>query len=165
MSLINSEIYGSAQVAATLHGLPDKIKQAAERGTSAVVMLLAAHIVSQKLAGQVLKRPTGTLASSVARSPRVVTDGNAVVGTVGTNIGYGLAHEYGGTFTQDVPAGLRKIEQAFGRAIAPRDVRFKAHRRMVKLPQRSFLRTSLHELEQSGVIVNTLRRYVVESVK
>lgn len=165
MTMMRSEIMGAAQVAFSIEGLPDKIKTAAEKGTSKLVFLLAAHIVSRKLAGQVLKRPTGTLASSVAASPRVITDGVAIVGTVGTNLGYGLEHEYGGQVTHHMPEQVRKISQAFGRAIAPRDVRFRAHRVSYNLPQRSFLRSSLIELERSGVIVNTLRQAVAEAVK
>ena len=62
---------------------------------------------------------------------------------IGTNVVYARIHQLGGQVegTFDVRRHVRTIRQAFGRAIAPKKVKVKAHRRTVDftLPARPFL--------------------------
>jgi len=79
---------------------------------------LQAYIVTSKLSGQVLKRRTGLLASSInVGGPQTTSefrsDNSYIVGKVGTNVVYAAIHEYGGqvhkvsskgkSFTQNFP--------------------------------------------------------------
>jgi len=62
---------------------------------------------------------------------------------VGTNVKYAAAHHFGinKTVNQRVRAHIRRITQAFGKPIALREVRVKAHARQMKmrLPARPFM--------------------------
>lgn len=55
---------------------------------------LRGYIVKKKLSGQVLKRRTGRLASSIEAEQYIV--GGGVVGRVGSNLKYAKIHETGG---------------------------------------------------------------------
>lgn len=60
---------------------------------------LADYIAEHKLSGQKLNVRTGSLRRSLqeSRAKKVITMGNNVIGTVGTNLKYAAIHEYGGT--------------------------------------------------------------------
>lgn len=100
-------------------------------------------LVKQKLSGEVLDNVTGRLRRSI-NVERQDSD-TTLVRTVGTNVRYARAHEYGFTGTVNVREHLRHITQAFGRPIRPRDVVVHAHAMRMHLPERSFLRSALQE--------------------
>lgn len=58
---------------------------------------------------------------------------------VGTNVRYARVHQLGIDRTVAVPDTVRVVRQAFGRPIPPRQVLFKAHRRVMRIPARPFL--------------------------
>ncbi len=90
---------------------------------------LQAYIVTSKLSGQVLKRRTGLLASSInVGGPQSTSEFSAdesyIVGKVGTAVVYGAIHEYGGQVTRTSRLG-KTFTQNF--------------------PERSFLRSGLQD--------------------
>ena len=122
------------------------IRGRARQSIGRLTLKLQRNIKRDKLTGQVLGVQTGTLRRSI---DRVVRDGqDNIDGVVWTNVKYGLAHEYGFRGAVSVRTHLRQIKQAFGRSISPRAVNVNAHTRNVNMPERSFLRTALREMEQ-----------------
>lgn len=122
--------------------------------------------VKQKLSGEVLHVRTGVLRSSITSRTQVA--GDSVVGSVGTNVRYGRVHEYGFKGIVTVNAHIRrtqaqmrkatysrrnkdgelasKVRQTgkYGRSTGATQVT--THQRQVNFPERSFLRSSLHEM-------------------
>jgi len=117
-------------------------------------------IITQKLSGQVLKRRTGNLASSInVGGPMTATDFFAtpaeIIGRVGTKVWYGKVHEYGGSFT--VKAHDREVSQVFGKSVTP----FTQHVRSytANFPERSFLRSGLKDMssQMRDAIANAVK--------
>jgi phage gpG-like protein len=109
-------------------------------------MQLASRVKEQKLSGQVLNVRTGRLRRSITFS--VNEQDGAVVGLVGTNVEYARPLEFGGTMDERVREHMRTIKQAWGKALKnPKAVQVRAHTRHVVLPERSFLRSALGEMQ------------------
>ncbi len=65
---------------------------------------------------------------------------------VGTNVIYAAAHQFGDREPHQIPAHIRVIKQAFGRALAsPVAVNVRAHVIRTNLPQRAFLGVSISD--------------------
>jgi phage gpG-like protein len=103
-------------------------------------LALQRHVVEDKLSGQVLNVRTGTLRRSITQE--VKESPGVIVGSVGTNLGYGLAHEFGATIQH--PGSVARRAKALHWVAAGQDV-FAAWTRphTIKLPERSFLRSAL----------------------
>jgi phage gpG-like protein len=121
-------------------------------------------IVKQdKLSGQVLRAPTGTLRRSITQ--KVIKTDSSIVGIVGTNVPYARPHEFGFKGNVTVQEHLRTIKVAWGREIrsGPIQIAVRGHTRRVNMPERSFLRSALREMtpeiekEMLSVITTTLR--------
>ena len=81
-------------------------------------------------------RDTGLLANSIT------SDGTDDDITLGTNVSYAAAHQFGKQGTENVKAHERRITQAFGRRLAqPLTVRVGAHTRQANLAARPFFPT------------------------
>jgi len=94
----------------------------------------------------VLKVQSGRLKRSI--NQRVDGAGtDKVSGTVGTNLVYARPHEMGFSGIVNVKEHLQTRTQAFGRPISPIQVSIKAHKMKMNLPERSFLRSALADLE------------------
>ena len=119
-------------------------------------------IAVRKVSGEVLNVRTGRLRRSINQI--VLARGSEVTGIVSTPVEYAPPHEYG--FKGQVPVAehLRTIKAAFGRSIAPKSITVRAHLRSVELPERSFLRTALRELETTGAIDREVARAVKDIV-
>lgn len=100
-------------------------------------------IVKAKLSGPVLKNRTGRLRRSI--NERLTETADEISASVGTNVNYARAHELGFEGVVNVREHLRTITQAFGNPIAPTQVHVGAHPRHMRLPVRSFLRSTLRE--------------------
>jgi phage gpG-like protein len=87
-----------------------------------------------KRQGQILV-DTGRLRSSIANKV------NLALGEVeiGTNVQYAKAHNEGFSGQVNIKSHVRKIDQAFGRKIAPRSVQVSSHKRQMNIPKREFL--------------------------
>jgi hypothetical protein len=143
---------------------PQKHKEILEDALLACGMLVQANAKREQIirGGQKVKgvqsKPhpsrltsrTGTLRSSIStswhRSPFELDVGTFETG-VGTKMKYGRAHELGFRGTVAVPSHWREIRQAFGKPIAPRSTKIKAHSRQMKLPKRPFLKPAVKAVE------------------
>lgn len=100
----------------------------------------------EKVSGDVLKNRTGTLRRAI--NQRVVVGYWRVVGTVGIKLRYAAAHEFGCHKTVTVPEHLRMMRVAWGRPVKePRQIMVGTHKMKMNIPERSFLRSSLKELQ------------------
>lgn len=110
------------------------------------VAIVQAHVVKEKLSGQVLKRQTGHLARSIKTQIKGTgLNSHGIIGVHG-NLKYAAAHEYGYKGTVTVPSHKRTITKAFGRSLNG-SVTFTvgSYRMKMNLPERSFLRTALND--------------------
>lgn len=138
------DIIGDEEVIKRLSQIEPQIHKSLLATITKLSFQLQAKVVSEKLSGQVLKTKTGTLRRSI--STNVTNLPNQIVGRVGTNVDYGLAHEYGFKGIVTVQGHLRKITKAWGRSISPRQIYVGTHQKNVNLPARSFLRSALKEM-------------------
>lgn len=123
-----------------------KAVQEVEKSVTILTLKLLRKVKAEKLSGQVLKNRTGTLRRSI--NYRVDVGFSSIVGTVGTNKEYAAAHEYGFDGEVTVKEHLRMIKQAFGQQLkTPKQITVSSHSRHMRLPERSFLRSALRELE------------------
>ena len=100
-------------------------------------------LVKAKLHGIVLHQRSGRLVRSI--NVRTTDTADEISASVGTNVKYAAAHEYGFNDTVTVREHLVRITQAFGKPITPTTYTMPAHERHVQLPERSFLRSTLRE--------------------
>jgi len=115
----------------------------------------------EKLSGEVLRNRTGQLRRSI--NQRFRDSGTRIETQVGTNVKYAAIHEYGFDGPETVKAHARKISHAFGRTIAPTVVQVRSFERRVRMPERSFLRSSLNELRPQ--IEATIRQRVIAALE
>jgi phage gpG-like protein len=124
---------------------------------------LQSKVVNEKLSGQVLKNRTGTLRRSITQ--KVEDTGDRITGIVGADMNtarYAAAHEYGFTGTVNVREHARRITQVFGRPVTPHEIIVGAHSMRMNLPERSYLRSSLSEMEAD--ILAGLNEAVAEAI-
>ena len=118
-----------------------------------------AAIKTGKLSGQVLNRRSGRLSAGV-HTDFTFTDTEASAATgIGPDLQYGKHHEYGGTFP--VKSHMRVIRMAWGRPIAPKEIRVREY--TLTLPQRSWLRSAFKERAERNI--ETVRNAVREVKK
>ncbi len=121
--------------------------------------------VKHKLSGEVLKNQTGTLRRSINIS--IMEDATSVVASVGTNVVYAAAHEYGFdglvTVREHIRRGKERMAMAtkhyvnklgvmsthiaqtgkFGKQSG--DIQVRSFTRQMHIPERSYLRSSLKD--------------------
>lgn len=148
--MIKAELHGDAEVVAKLNSYAPRIREELRVGIGRLALKLARKVQREKLSGQVLKVRTGRLRRSV--NDIVVDEGEKVSGIVSTPVKYAPPHEYGFSGTVTVKEHLRTIKQAFGRAITPRQITVSEHKAKMNLPERSFLRSALAEMQADGEI-------------
>lgn len=139
-----------------LGAAPEKLRASIAAAMDKEAFTLQA-LVKDKLSGAVLQTRTGTLRRSINVANR--DSGTTIGRSVGTNVRYGRAHEYGFDGIVNVREHTRTITQAFGRPISPRDVLVRAHTMHMQLPERSFLRSSLEERAPS------IREALVQAIR
>ena len=127
---------GREQVRSAIEQMIDSARDSIVNEMQAVTVDLTAVVKRDKLSGQVLRRVSGDLSRSV--SPNTKVEGDKIIGTVGTNLFYGRVHEYGFNGRVMIPAHARNTKYGV------QNVR--AHERTMRLPERSFLRSSLKEM-------------------
>lgn len=135
--LIQATVVGGEELAAKLDLVGAGFVLALQDGIGRAVLRVQSK-VKDKLSGEVLQVRTGRLRRSITQV--VTTTGERVEGVVGTNVEYAAIHEYGFVGTETVAASLRtsKLGKVFG--VQP-------HTRDVKMPERSFIRSALKELQ------------------
>lgn len=150
--MITVALVGGEKLIARLNSLNQKIVGELKATLTDLSFELVRHIVANKLSGQVLGKytnwkATNRLRNSIHADP-VTVEGNAIFTMVGTNVAYGKVHEYGFQGSVTVKEHLRMMKMAFGKPLkSPHQVSVKSHARRVNLPERSFLRSSLKDME------------------
>ncbi len=171
--MIKAVLVGGDRLQEWLKGRYPEIQNQVGKSMARLVIALTRKIKQDKLTGQVLKNRTGTLRRSI--SPEVGQSGTAITGSVGTNIIYARAHEYGVTTRPhdiyprkaralawmksgfdlgEVKKGwfratgtwTKKGGKALGEMGALQFARVVHHPGSV-IPERSFMRTALKEME------------------
>jgi hypothetical protein len=143
---------------------------------NSLMVRLQAHIVSEKLQGQVLHHRTGKLSNSI-RVIEAHVDGTKLIAGVegaGGPAWYGVLHETGGTF--EVPAYTRRIGYNAkdeitrllthaGRVrkavVRTQNVSVRAH--SITFPERSFMRSSQQDMQ--GQITTEIQEAAGEGLK
>lgn len=160
--MVRWEWLGSEQLVSHLQQMNAHIESEVANSVGILTLRLQRRVKSPNLSGKVLNKQTGTLARSIDQF--VERGHGAISGVVGTNVAYGRAHEYGFNGSVGVKAHLRQIKQAFGRSLKqPLSVQVRAHNRQIRLPERSFLRSALREME--GEIAAEINRAVERGMK
>jgi phage gpG-like protein len=141
--VITAAVVGADALAGRLEAMPRRLASALAQEASRLGEELRAA-VERNLSGGVLQQRSGRLASSIAMS--VALSGGAVRATLGSDVPYAAIHEYGGV----IPA--HQILPKSARALAfPWQGRGRLFRRVemppVRMPERSFLRSALAEME------------------
>jgi phage gpG-like protein len=145
--MISVVVVGTGDVAARIRGSSQQVREALSQAVQREWFALQAYVVKNKLSGQVLKRVTGNLASSINVGGKDTAtrfeDGGSgdIIGAVGTKVVYGAVHEYGGTVT--VKAHTRRVTVVYGRPVTPTTANVRSYN--YRLPERSFLRSSLDD--------------------
>ena len=141
--LFNITLEGDLELVAALEAMPGSVRAMLSTTVERLAIGLRAHIVADKLAGQVLNRITGSLAASIKEEAPVV-EGNSVLGIVYSSgdVKYAGVHEYGRTVSR----------------VSSRGKPF-----TVTYPVRSFLRSSL--ADQREDISAALQRAVMDGLR
>lgn len=143
--MLRGEVLGG-DTERVLRAAADATPASLTRGIGRLVLRLLRKVKQEKLSGQVLNVRTGRLRRSI--NQRIEGANTArVSGVVGTNVDYGRKHEFGFTGQETVKQHLRNQVKAWGRDIEPMQVTVSSHTRNVKLPERSFLRSALAEMQ------------------
>jgi phage gpG-like protein len=139
--VISAVLVGDRRLIGQLQALP----QAAQAGLGRAMLQLAQQLQDRvqqdKLSGQVLRVRTGALRASIAAQTADLS------ATVGSELPYAAAQEYGFSGTVSVRAHLRRIREAFGRRIAEKTIAVGAYSRNMNLPARSFLGSALADMQ------------------
>lgn len=125
----------------------DRVRYEIRRTIYALTAKLQRVIQEDMLTGQRLKVRSGRLRGSI--SSKIDESRDMIIGTVGAGgalVPYAFLHEFGLTGPLGVKAHLRKIKQAFGKPITPKQVVVGAHTRNVKFKELRFMRDALDQV-------------------
>ena len=146
-------------LAARFEAMPAAVQAAVRAKAASLAERLRAHVVDDKLSGQVLRRKTGALAASIGAD--VTIDGDRIVARVFSSgdVKYARIQEYGGrTPAHDIVPVKAKALAFLGGTVFARVV----HHPGSTIPERSYLRSSLADM--AGVIADELKSVVAEAV-
>lgn len=146
---VRTQVIGTHAVEASLDQQYEEKRRELLRVMTKLGIELRGIVVDDKLSGQVLKRRTGNLArSTIDSSPQVTEEPSKIVAAVGFNertTPYGKAHEFGVPHSWVIEAkgdGMLRFKPSGSD-------KFVFRKRVVHpgLPERSFLRSSLTDIE------------------
>lgn len=162
MRTLDVQVQMSPDLRAALDAMkPEALRAALVKAMTQGVKQIEGRVIRERLTGQGpfavaaqrLGVVTGRLRQSVT-STKPVLNGTQLSASIGSNVNYGRAHEFGFAGKVAVPAHRRTITAAFGRPLAaPVSVLVKPHQRTVKIPERqpfrAGIRSNLDVLEYS----------------
>lgn len=154
---VTIQLTGLAAALRRFEGLEGRMHTALLTTVQRETLLLQAYVVEHKLSGQVLNVRTGTLRRSITQ--RVDDAGGTIRGVIGTNLKYGLAHEFGATIHH--PGSVARTAKALHWVAAGADVFARSTRpHLIRLPERSFLRSAVADRRPAFIaaVRATLRR-------
>lgn len=122
---------------------------------------LQGMVKQDKLSGQALNVRTGNLRRSINQKVEV-DSATGPAGTVGTNEKYAPPHELGFRGEVQIREHLRTIKMAWGKPLSePVIAQVRAHTKRMNLPERSFLRSALADIQPE--ITPTIEKEVVKA--
>lgn len=163
MSILAAEIVGVERQVSSFRKMPEDARAQVRLAVSRLAAMLRDYVKLGKLTGEVLHTRTGRLKRSITF--RVQGDGTTSTGIVGTNVEYAAAHEFG--FKGDVHQNVREYMRRNGN-MSKGIVDWRRKHKMpvpmvtvhafsrtlhMNLPERSFLRSALHDLEP-GIVAD-----------
>lgn len=148
--MIDLQMVGADAIATHLDNFVPRLTDELQTSIGDLALRLTRMIQQDKLSGAVLQARTGRLQRSIR--PLIESDGTTVTASISADVSYAAAQEFGFHGTVSVRQHLRRIKQAFGRPIAEKTITVRAHPMRVNLPERSFLRSALADLQASGAI-------------
>jgi hypothetical protein len=147
--VIKGLIVGEAEVQVRLDNLPRRFREELAVAIGRLAPALNRNVQQDKLSGQVLKVKSGKLRRSI--HDVVVDNGDKIVGIVSTNVDYGIGWETG--WKDYSPKGSLKAAKAkFKPGSDSGGDTFKNG----SPKQRSFLRSALKDMAESGVIAEEI---------
>lgn len=152
MSGISGTVRGGEQIVARFQNIGGGVRERMLAILDRFSTSLEGYIKTDKLSGQVLNRRSGRLSNAV--NSRVESTASRVSGIAGVNLqkaAYGRAHEYGYTGSVTVPAHTRMLTMVFGKSVSPRTINVRGHSMFMRLPERSYMRSSLRDKGPEGV--------------
>lgn len=144
--MLNVTIVGDREVITQLKAMPQNVTRELNREALYLADKLRNHIILHKLSGQVLNKRTGNLQRSI-KSKVETNPGVSVVGKAFSSgdVKYAGIHEFGGMTKAHI------IEPKHARALAfevggKTIIRRRVNHPGSKMPERSFMRSSLTDL-------------------
>lgn len=161
--MLNITVSGDKELIARIEAMPAAVHAALLRKVTVLALKLEAKIKTDKLSGQVLNVRSGALRRSISNA--VEDSSTKITGRAFSSgdVKYAAIHEFGFKGSETVKAHTRVIKQAFGKAISPKTVMVSAFTRQMNMPERSFMRTALADMQ--GEIVQGLTAAVAEGLK
>ena len=143
--MITARLVGDDVVLEWLRGASDAVASGIAQAITQLGIDLQRHIQDDELSGQTLAVRSGSLKSSI--DLQIDQGSETISATVYSDSKYAAAHEYGFAGTVDVKSSLRRITEAFGRPISEKTINVRAYRRGMELPERSFMRSALEDMD------------------
>jgi len=137
---------------ARLLGMPDTMRKSLLIAMQRLAIEVQRSVKQDKLSGQVLNVRTGTLRRSI--NQEVTDHAKGIFAIVGTNVKYAAIHEYGFSGAVEVRGHMRRIRARSrvspntGKIVKGKlsgEAFVSPHQRVVVMPQRSFLRSTLRD--------------------
>lgn len=161
--MFSVELVGKTELVARLDAMPSSVLAALRQRVATLAIKLQAHVVRDKLSGQVLGVRSGRLRRSIQEVAPIEENGG-VFGRVFSagDVKYARIHEFGGkTPAHDI---LPDKAEALAFIIGGRQVFAKVvHHPGSHMPERSFLRSSLRDMAED--IETELKRAVVAGLQ
>jgi phage gpG-like protein len=159
--MLSVTLQGADALQDRIEALPLAVQAAVRAKAAGLAERLRAHVVEDKLSGQVLKSKTGALAASIGSD--VTVEGDVIRARVFSagDIKYARIQEYGGRTPahEIVPSKARVLAfVAGGGTVFATRVQHPGS----TIPERSYLRSSLADM--AGVIVGELKAAVLDAL-
>ncbi|QGM45830.1 hypothetical protein [Methylocystis heyeri] len=142
--MLDLQCDGLDRLSQRFSAMPQAIRAALSQKRDALAQSVLAS-AQAKLSGEILSLRSGRLHDSLQTNP--IGDFGAAIFSAG-DVKYAAAQEYGFDGEETVSAHSRDIREAFGKAIDPKSIFVAEFSRRMRLPERSYLRSSLGEFEQ-----------------
>lgn len=128
---VQVKVIGDKAVALHFRNIPPRAALHLEAAIGRITLQLLRR-TKEKLSDDVLHVRTGRLRRSITQ--QVTRTETEVFGTVGTNVEYARAHEFGRSMDERVREHMRTAKQAWGKALKnPQAVLVRAHTRHVEI--------------------------------
>lgn len=172
--MISAKLTGDQALIARLNRMPTAVHTRLAETVKGWSIRLTAYVKDQKLSGQVLHVRSGTLRRKI--HPIFTDTDVAVTGGAGVKLAYARLHEFGFDGMETVRAHVRRVASRSARGwvltsytdakrtqVAQGIAFVRSFQRHVKMPERSYLRSSLRD--NAPAIMTDLRAAVAEGLR